>query len=49
MAVPPGDGSPGGTGKGWRREQDRMCQMFQTWNSESWPAGHPVLPVKVSR
>jgi glyoxylase-like metal-dependent hydrolase (beta-lactamase superfamily II) len=24
-------------------------QLVQTWNSETWPAGHPVLAVKFSR
>ena len=24
-------------------------QLLQTWNSESWPAGHPVLAVKLAR
>src|ERR1700731_2277366 len=40
-AVPPSRRVLGGTtGSG---------QLFQTWNSETCPAGHPVLAVKFSR
>ncbi|MEV6007859.1 ATP-binding protein [Streptomyces sp. NPDC051976] len=43
-AVPPGGaGPPGGTGS------RRGDQEFHTWNSESWPAGQPVLAVNVAR
>ena len=34
-------GVPGGT--------RASGQLFQTWNSETCPAGHPVLAVKFSR
>jgi hypothetical protein len=26
-----------------------FAQLLQTWNSESWPAGQPVLAVKLAR
>src|SRR5712691_2400127 len=31
------------------KEACQYLQEAQTWRSESWPAGQPVLPVKVRR
>jgi hypothetical protein len=43
MTVPP-DGMSGGTVRKGRRGQ-----AAQTWNSETWPAGQPVLAAMVTR
>jgi len=47
MTVPP-DGMSGGTVGRVGQERGRG-QAFQTWNSDTWPAGQPVLAVMVTR
>lgn len=45
--VPP-DGMSGGT-VGRVGQEEGGGQAFQTWNSDNWPAGQPVLAVTVTR